>query len=211
SCVDGWREPNHRPRHDRARRIAFATSAGSPESSSANCWRRAGCPASGARRLKSRASYNKHHVQQLLTLPGPGHQNPASSGKAVGGMKSRFAYAAVLVLVALCAAPIGADAGKPVAVAARGTPELALPLGATGAPSTALSLGVAREARALATTEANFPGIPDTGFDPSDGAIAAGPARIVQAVNTTIAFFNRDGTKLGQVALGDFLRLPSSQ
>ncbi|TMD61707.1 MAG: carboxypeptidase-like regulatory domain-containing protein [Chloroflexi bacterium] len=126
-------------------------------------------------------------------------------------MKSRFAYAAVLVLVALCAAPIGADAGKPVAVAARATPELALPLGATGAPSTALSLGVAREARALATTEANFPGIPDTGFDPSDGAIAAGPAHIVQAVNTTIAFFNRDGTKLGQVALGDFLRLPSSQ
>ncbi|MEP0264398.1 GEVED domain-containing protein [Dokdonia sp.] len=59
--------------------------------------------------------------------------------------------------------------------------------------------------------EANFTGIGATGFLPPDPTGAVGPNHYVQAVNSSIAIFSKDGDlEVGPVALGTFLGNPSN-
>ncbi|GGG33125.1 hypothetical protein GCM10011344_37560 [Dokdonia pacifica] len=59
--------------------------------------------------------------------------------------------------------------------------------------------------------EANFIGIGATGFVPPDPTGAVGPNHYVQAVNSSIAIFSKDGDlEVGPVALGTFLGNPSN-
>ncbi len=50
----------------------------------------------------------------------------------------------------------------------------------------------------------NFPGLGATIGIPSDTNMAAGPTRLVQTVNVSIAFYEKDGTKIFEQAADDF-------
>lgn len=59
--------------------------------------------------------------------------------------------------------------------------------------------------------EANFDGIGHTGIIPPDPTGAAGPNHYVQAVNSSIAIFSKEGAlEVGPVSLGSFLGNPSN-
>lgn len=57
---------------------------------------------------------------------------------------------------------------------------------------------------------ANFPGIPDTGADPSDGGLAVGPNHLVQVVNSHVAVFSKTGQRLSLMSLTEFMAIPRS-
>lgn len=52
--------------------------------------------------------------------------------------------------------------------------------------------------------QSKFPGITNTGWSPPDPHCAAGPTHIVQVVNSSVAFFNRAGSKVFEQDLSTF-------
>lgn len=70
-------------------------------------------------------------------------------------------------------------------------------------PKNSLRVGSATLDR-VATKGAKFPAINATGWTPADCTLAVGPGNVVVTVNSSLAFFNRAGTKQFQQTLGDF-------
>ena len=65
--------------------------------------------------------------------------------------------------------------------------------------------------RAGTKNESRFPGIGDTGFDPPDGGVAAGPFNVVAVVNSSIEIDDKNGNILGFQSLFDlFQGLPGA-
>ena len=65
-----------------------------------------------------------------------------------------------------------------------------------GTPNNLISGGALTDPRISLASNALFPGISATGWEPPDPDIAVGPNHIVEVVNSTIAIFTKAGTKV---------------
>lgn len=65
-----------------------------------------------------------------------------------------------------------------------------------GMPNNLIAGGLLIDPRVTPGFATSFPGISATGYEPPDPDIAVGPNHIVEVVNSNIAFFKKDGTKL---------------
>lgn len=65
-----------------------------------------------------------------------------------------------------------------------------------GVANNLITGGSLSEPRIGIGSDAKFPGISATGWEPPDPDLAVGPTHIVEVVNSSIAFFKKDGTKV---------------
>lgn len=75
-----------------------------------------------------------------------------------------------------------------------------------GSPNSLKAGGILSENRISLASSAKFPGISATGMEPPDPDIAVGPSHLVEVVNSSIAFFNKQGTKVFEQTFQNFFR-----